>query len=142
MKEVKYATQEYVTVMKSKWVADDGKEFDSRRACEDYEREKRIPELLNKIKHLDRTDLVPLDGHSYNEDNRYYWLCPQKASGLTMINEVFCLVVPLAPIEWIGQWICVEYDEWDHCGYVSRLPDSIKHIVEFLTEFDLGFAIV
>lgn len=108
--------------------AKDGALFNTRQACENYERELEM-KILNEIESCEELDdYFPFNRGEYTDWNSYSWYCPKSIEEIEKLRIVF----PDATFKAddINHWICVEYND---CWSESiKLDDCISYVREIL----------
>lgn len=133
---------------RSVYIAEDGKRFESKTECEDYE---RALERKNNFKALKgKVDAIeciensyPPFGYSYVDDERYEyrWYKPKNQEEVDALNRFFNVDVGNGD-EAVGRWVGVEIDG-DYDSYtgredvyvISSLDDSVKKLTDFYAAF-------
>lgn len=127
------------------YIAFDGKEFDTKVDCENYEREiesKKIRTEAEKfeIKELNDTYPLDVDGGEIMENHCYKWYRVNNAEELNTV-AIFHNA-NIGEFETYPQTICVEYDYYyDEFVWLYSLSDMKKGTIEFWKKhgFDVEF---
>lgn len=128
-----------------KYVAEDGKEFDTVVACLEYEKEnKKILRYTKRLEEIEKQGryrgVTPLDGGEYMGYREYRWYKPQNMDDINMMNKLFTNGWNQMNENDVGKWLCVEGDDFDTFTgdfYVMSLEDSVKNIKFFLNLFEI-----
>lgn len=137
---MKIIKKEIVTTVE-KYIAEDGTEFTSEKACLDYEEDCLIESAKNKIfKNCEickaLKDCCPCDGGEYMEDHNFTWVRPNSEEDIDALEKAFG---PHFKTEDIGKWLCIEGTPYDSDTWVERLEESIKYIDNLFSA--LGYAV-
>lgn len=111
---MKIIKKEIVTTVE-KYIAEDGTEFTSEKACLDYEEDCLIESAKNKIfKNCEickaLKDCCPCDGGEYMEDHNFTWVRPNSEEDIDALEKAFG---PHFKTEDIGKWLCIEGTPYD-----------------------------
>ena len=117
------------------YVAEDGKEFDNKIDCENYEKELESAKLraeaeVFELKELE--DVYPLDaqGKEVPENHCYKWY---KVNNIEELNKVANLYnADFGEFKTYPQTICVEHDYYyDEYKWIYTLSDMQRQTIEF-----------
>jgi hypothetical protein len=117
----------------TKYVAEDGKEFDGRRACQMYEAERLAPALA----HTPASDCrVP-----WTEDNYHYrWYCVKSQADLDAVCRYYNALDEdndlTERLTYFPQWVCIQVNS-DDCAWFAGTLDNYRAVV---SEFDACFS--
>ena len=127
------------------YIAVDGKEFDNKIDCENYEKELESAKLraeaeVFELKELE--DVYPLDarGGEVPENHCYKWY---KVNNTEELNKVANLYnADFGEFKDYPQTICIEYDyHYDEYRWIYTLSDMQRQTIEFWEKhgFDVEF---
>ena len=128
MNVVKRKMEKVVVAETTLYVAADGKEFKSRRDCEEYE-----TDLIRKIALASEDvevnealrDRAPhYASYGWDDNNEYVWVRPKTADGVALLKAAFKSEYSNSPFE-IGKWMCVEIGFEDSIDLISE--DDMKN---------------
>lgn len=117
------------------YVAGDGKEFDNKFDCENYEKElenSRIRAEAEAFEIKEINDVFPLDaeGTEVCENHCYKWYKVNNAEELNKVANLYN--ADLGEFKSYPQTICIEYDYYyDSFIWVYSLSDMRRQTVEF-----------
>ena len=123
----------------TKFVAEDGTEFDFIEDCMSYEASK-AETILEGVKKMEDFGYAPFDGSENMEYDTYEWYHIQTKDDVNKINRY------LDKSEYtrhrlndynIGDWVCIISDEHEGVKWLSLLSESIDYAKEVLA--DLGY---
>ena len=125
---MKVQTEVVVTEVK-RYVADDGKVFETEAHCKAYEKDLARADLKAKFDLIEcckgAEDLPPADGGEYPEYNDFHWYRPKTREEADVLCDFYEIEYGIGDDE-IGQWICIE--ECDgYSVYCYSLNSSIIH---------------
>lgn len=136
MKKVVNTRQELVTYTDVIYVANDGREFKTRWACKEYERELLL-EKSKSVKHCEHLDgYANFNGEEYMENNHFYWYKPENEEDILTLTDAFGDEVC---DRYIGEWICIEETD-DGDVYISTLESGINYARTILSA--LGYEMI
>ena len=127
---MKVQTEVVVTEVK-RYVADDGKVFETEAHCKAYEKDLARANLKAKLDQIEcckmAEDHTPADGCEYYEYHGYYWYRPKTLEEADVLVEWYNLEFHLTVAD-LGQWICIEVSEDGSCGWKHDLGHSIVYV--------------
>ena len=142
---IRYITKGFIwefyahrTIKVEKYVASDGKVFEDRLECEEYEKYALAKTEYEKIKHLrvsELDDLIPLNfDASYSEWSHYEWYKVENDSQLDAIETYYDVSISSQNYP---TYICVETEDDERNGtpYVTTLQDCIDISKAFFDRF-------
>lgn len=134
MQEVK-REQVYIT---TKYIAADGKEFDTPEKCKAYEMEmERALIDLSDIEFIEAMDFCPCDGGCYDEGSTYHWYKINSEGDRVRIAFKYNLSNSEMECAQVGGIICVEEGYAD--SYIIPLRYSLDYMEKLFSR--LGFEI-
>lgn len=127
------------------YIAEDGKEFDTKVDCENYEREIEDARLRAgaekfEIKELEDTYPLDTDGQEIQENHCYKWYRVNNAEELNTVADLYN--ADFGEFKTYPQTICVEYEYYhDEFRWIYSLSDMKQNTVEFWKKhgFDVEF---
>ena len=129
-----------VETKRTVYVAFDGKEFDEKYKCEDYENGFKIEKCCSTIEFLEGKNrsyyggIVPPDGEYHNTDNKFYWFRPKNIEEINLLNETFGQGEELFFESDIHNWVCVE-SAYDDDFWCSRFDWCVEYVERFFKTF-------
>ncbi len=122
--------EETKMVKKETYIAKDGKEFVTRGECISYE-EELLDKEISKIRTCKALDgRRPFNGDEYSENHTYKWFYPVSTEEVDLLRErYFDLAIDDSSI---GQWVCIEENDYGDFSYATNLSDCIKHAKRIL----------
>ena len=114
------------------YIAEDGKEFDTKVDCENYEREIEDARLRAgaerfEIKELEDTYPLDVDGQYISDNHSYKWYKVKNEEELKVVAEVYNRSDDWNKLKAYPEVICVEYDDyWDNDAWMYLLSDMKK----------------
>lgn len=127
------------------YIAEDGKEFDNKIDCENYEKELESAKLraeaeVFELKEIE--DVYPLDaqGKEVPENHCYKWYKVNNAEELNSVANLYN--ADFGEFKTYPQTICVEYDYYyDKYKWIYTLSDMQRQTIEFWKKhgFDVEF---
>ena len=118
-----------------KYVAEDGTEFSTQRACADYEEEQNKKNLSVIEQCKDAEGNPNFDGNEHMEYYDYLWFRPKNAEEIELLNKAYNDDYSSLDNSDIGKWICVETSA--DSVWFSRLENGIEYVRELLNR--LGY---
>ena len=126
------------------YIAQDGKKFESKTECADYEASLKKASTFNSLRaNVDAIECIgnsyPPFGYSYVDDERYEyrWYKPKNQEEIEAINDFFGVSA-----EQVGEWIGIEIDG-DYDSFTGRedvyIITSLESSIERLTHFYAAF---
>lgn len=131
------ATEQLVPRTVTKFLAIDGKEFDERDACQNYEQELLFSRLAT-IPHFEEANgYANFAGGECYESSDYDWYKPENVEQIKMLADAYGTICPsckhaFSP-EMVGTLICVEHR--DDCVWVTTLNEGIEYASSLLEKF-------
>lgn len=128
MQEIKKRVVE--SRMVSKYIAEDGKEFDNSLACEIYETalfRQRANEQVEFCRELD--DHPPCYGNEDYDSREYRWYKPKNREDVQILKAAY--EDGLFSDSDIGRWICVELTTYGRCRSTA-LNDCMEYLNKIL----------
>ena len=119
------------------YIAVDGKEFDNKKACMDYEFELEVGKIMEEVKKFQFIDdgYVPCDGQENMESHFYEWYKVENAEQLEQLQNLYD-GVPC--VENFPEYICCErYDETDYDVYAQTLTGCKEYVKLFFDKFGI-----
>lgn len=108
-----------------KYIADDGTEFATLRACTDYEQTQNEKKLI-QIEQCEQAKGNPMfDGCEHMEYNEYIWYRPKNEQEIAILEAVYGTDCSFSSDD-IGKWICMEV--CNDSAWKSRLEDGIEYV--------------
>ena len=135
MKEKILRTEETIVREKIIFIANDGKEFVDRLACQHYEKEltfKKVNEIIEKAD----LDSPNFDGGENYESHNYRWYRPKNKEEILLLINAYGEEVNIGITD-IGKWVCIETDCSDDYVWITTLEDGINYARSILDK--LGF---
>lgn len=115
-----------------KYVACDGKEFDSPFDCEAYETALIVDTINKKVKYNPAlSNTRPLDSDC-SEFSDYYWYMPQSEDDIKLLNDTFGVALESMHI---GDWVCIECTEDLGFYHVGSLKSTIRDVECYIKAF-------
>lgn len=117
-----------------KAIACDGTEFDSEKACINYENHLKRKEKLATIEHNSLLDNMPpmdSDWNDYSENSKFYWYRPKNIEEIKLLNEVCETSFDESNIR---DWICIEEFGGRYYG-AGSLIQCLKSMEAFISLF-------
>lgn len=117
------------------FVAYDGKEFERKIDCLEYEREQKLKSVEHlKIRELE--DVPPINCEEVRDDYTYTWYKVNNKEEFDLLND--CYDGSLSQVNSYPEIICVEED-YDGYTWNYYLSDMFKHTEQFWK--DLGYTV-
>ena len=131
MNVVKKKMEKVVVTETTLYVAPDGKEFKSRRDCEEYETDliRKIALASNDVEVNEalRDQAPHYASYGWNDNNDYVWVRPKNEDGVALLKAAFKSDYSNTPFE-IGKWMCVEIGFEDDIDLIGE--DDMKKAYE------------
>lgn len=116
------------------FVAEDGREFETKRDCESYESTLKKESQKRKLREIktceELNDYSPLDGGEYYENHCYKWYFVETKEQLDLILS-FYNIKPLVPLS-LNQWVCIDYEYsenyYDYYAWCTPISSSLDRI--------------
>ena len=139
-------TKRVITETREVYIANDGKEFETRSLCEDYERDLRTAELEKKIAKLkiDKLDgVLPLTDSDDWRDIDIFWYNVKDGEDYDMIFDYFdscsCVDCFREPKFYPTVMCVVDHDDFADVYYMDEIIDQTKWFFD-LFNMDVNIA--
>ena len=137
MKEVKQYVQKIEEV--SKYIAFDGREFDTHYECAMWERihyRQMLKDSSDDIEKLDATiPPITMDAANFQNSN-FDWYKVHTEKGLEILKGTFGLEKSEMPE--VGEIVCIETTDTNSC-YCTRLVNIVREFIRFLDCVEHGY---
>lgn len=97
------------------YIADDGKKFDDKDECEEYEAELKRKSSFSRLQAVvDKIECIELGEAPYSmyyvDDDKYEyrWYRPKTIEEVSALNDFFHIELEIS--EAVGEWVCIEID--------------------------------
>ncbi len=128
---------EFIEKQITKYVAEDGVEFERQQDCFEYEHEKALEKLIC-IEQCDELENHPnFNGGECYENHCYTWYHPMDSHEIELLKDAYG---DNFSVEMIGKWVCVETDAFDDSFWVTMLDDGISYAQYILEK--LGYEVI
>lgn len=141
MREEKRTEERIVTSTRTIYIADDGKEFDSKTICEEYEREVKeeaAEKIIEKLRINELNGLLPLTNNDEWRDCDVSWFKLNDDSDFGMIYNYYDLRKATEyfyePKSYPNIMCVVEYDCYADIYYIDDIIETTKDFYK-----DFGF---
>lgn len=121
------------TVQKKKYIAIDGKEFDDKFSCQEWENGIRLKSVIDRLCTLPNFSHTP---DFVDSDYSWEWYLVSSEEDLDLVKEYYEISGEPCPInierERYPQWIAVSNCDLDGCSQIEGTEDDIiRRIREF-----------
>jgi len=122
----------------TKYIAEDGMQFDTEWQCEAHEKEMAVREIGCKTCD-ELIDKPNFDGGEYTGHNDFTWYYPKSTHDIDKLRKAYHDEFHEISYDLIDTWICIESDS-DGCFWVTTLDDGINYAKNILEK--LGYEMV
>ena len=124
---------EVETIQKKKYIAIDGKEFDDKFSCQEWENGIRLKSVIDRLCALPHFSHTP---EFVDSDHAWEWYLVSSEEDLDLVTEYYEISGEPCPIdieqESYPQWIAVSSCDFDRCSQIEGTKDDIiRRIREF-----------
>lgn len=124
----------------TEYIASDGRVFNSALECSSYEIASRIEKLGGIETNIPAEGYPPCNGAENMESHSYAWYHPKNAEELSMLLSAY--EITDAPLDCIGDWVCIETSEYDDSAWICSLHDCIEYVGRLLDHLGYDMTVI